>query len=182
MKKNFSQKNNQRKPRVNEQIRFSPVRLIDEKGQNIGEVSRDKALEKAKQVGLDLVEIAPQARPPVCRIIDFGKHQYEQNQKGKQSKQKQKTVEVKSVRISPRIGQHDLDTKAKQAEKFLNKGNRVRIEIKLRGREKAHQDFAKEKIFQFIEMIPTAVKPEQPPKREPSGLSVIIIKDEDQDK
>ena len=182
MKKNFSHKNNQRKPRVNEQIRFSPVRLIDEKGQNIGEISRDEALKKAQQAGLDLVEIAPQARPPVCRIIDFGKYQYEQSQKEKQSKSKQKTVEVKSVRISPRIGQHDLETKAKQAEKFLNKGNRVRIEIKLRGREKAHQDFAKEKIFQFIEMIPVSVKAEQPPKREPVGLSVIVIKDEDQDK
>lgn len=137
----------------------------------------EKAYDLTEKAGLDLIEIAPQARPPVCRIMDFGKYQYQQSQKEKEQKQKQKYIEVKSVRISPRIGLHDLEFKAKQAEKFLNQGDKVRIEIQLRGREKAHQNLAYDKLEQFIDLIKMEIVVEQEPKREPRGLAMIIAKE-----
>jgi len=108
--------------------------------------------------------------------MDFGKYLYQQNQKEREQKHKQKYIEVKSVRISPRIGSHDLKFKAKQAEKFLNQGNKVRIEIQMKGREKAHQDLAYDKLEQFIDLIKTEIIVEQEPKREPRGLAMVIAK------
>ena len=169
----------QKKPRLNEWIRISPVRLIDQRGQNVGIVEIDKAKQMAQEADLDLIEIAPNARPPVCRIMDFGKYQSQQSRKEKEQRQKQTKIEIKSIRISPRIGLHDLQFKAKQAEKFLNHGDKVRIEIRMRGREKAHQDVAYDKIKQFVELITVETKTEQAPKREPRGLTMVITKDKE---
>ncbi len=134
----------------------------------------------AKEKGLDLIEIAPNAKPPVCRIMDYGKFQYQKSRKERKQKIKQKKTEIKGVRISPRIGQHDLEFKAKQAEKFLNQGHKVKIEMILKGREKGLINIAKEKLNQFIEIIDLETVFEQEIKRQPRGLFVIITKDKEQ--
>lgn len=160
---------------MNQQIQISPIRLIDERGQNLGIVETGKALSLAREKGLDLIELAPFAKPPVCRIMDFGKYQYKQSAHKK--KDKPKKIEVKGIRLSLKIGLHDLATKARQAAKFLNRGHRVKIEMRLRGREKAHFDLAKEKLEQFIRLIPLEVKFEQEIKRQPNGFNLVIAKD-----
>jgi len=132
----------------------------------------------AQEKGLDLIEIAPQAKPPVCRIMNFGKYQYQKSKQEKEQKTKQKKIEIKGIRISFRAGKHDLEVKAKQTEKFLAQGHKVRIEMIMRGREKALFEMAKEKLNQFKEMIPFEVKIEQEIKRQPRGLSMTIGKAE----
>ncbi len=143
----------------------------------MGVVETSKALQMAREKGLDLIEIAPNVRPPVCRIMDFGKYQYQKSRQERAQKSKQKRIEVKGVRISLRTGQHDLETKAKQAEKFLNQGHKIRIEMILRGREKGLFNMAKEKINKFIELIPLETKIEQELKKQPRGLSMVIGKE-----
>jgi translation initiation factor IF-3 len=130
----------------------------------------------AQEKGFDLIEIAPNVRPPVCRIMDYGKYQYQKSKQEREQRTKQKKIEVKSIRISLRIGQHDLEIKAKQAEKFLNKDYKVKIEMILRGREKSLLEMAKEKLNRFIELIPLEIKTEQEIKRQPRGLSVVVGK------
>jgi len=174
--KKYYNKNQQQRVRINQWIRLSPVRVIDEKGQNLGIVETDKALELAREKGLDLIEIAPNVRPPVCRIMDHGKYQYQKSKEEKQQKTKQKRIEVKGIRISLRISQHDLETKAKQANKFLDQGHKVRIEMILRGREKGLFEMAREKLNEFIKLISPEVKVEQEIKRNPRGLTVGVTK------
>ena len=174
--KKYYNRNIQQRVRINQWIRLSPVRLIDEKGQNLGIVETDKALELAREKGLDLIEIAPNVRPPVCRIMDHGKYQYQKSKEEKQQKTKQKRIEVKGIRISFRISQHDLETKAKQANKFLDQGHKVRIEMILRGREKGLFEMAREKLNEFIKLISPEVKVEQEIKRNPRGLTVGVTK------
>lgn len=154
------------------------MRLIDEKGQNLGIVETYQALDLARERGLDLVEIAPLAKPPVCRIIDFGKYLYQKSKQERGQKTKQKKIEVKGVRITLRTGQHDLETKAKQTEKFLRKGDKIRIEIVLKGREKSFQfqNLAKEKLRDFIKLIPVETIVEREIKREGRGFNMIIAK------
>lgn len=139
-------------------------------------VETSKALGMARDAGLDLIEIAPNVRPPVCRIMDNGKYQYQKSKQEKDQKSKQKNVEIKGIRISMRTGKHDLDTKIKQIEKFLGKDYKIRIEMILKGREKSLSDLAKEKLNQFIELIPIETKIDQEIKRQPRGLSVVIGK------
>lgn len=150
--------------------------MIDEKGQNLGIIPTEQALRLAEERNLDLVEVSPQTRPPVCRIIDFGKYQYQQTKKQREQRAKQKKTGLKGIRIGLRTGQHDLEMKAKQADKFLEKGHKVRLEIILRGREKAHQDLAKEKLENFRKLITTENIIEQEPKKYPRGLSMVITK------
>jgi len=150
--------------------------LIDENGKNVGVVETNKALQMAQDKGLDLIEIAPSVRPPVCRIMDYGKYQYQKSKQEKEQRVKQKKMETKGVRISFRIGQHDLGIKAKQAEKFLDQGHKVKIEMILRGREKGLFNMAKEKLNEFINLIPLETKLDQEIKRQPRGLSVTISK------
>lgn len=147
----------------------------------MGIVETFKALGMAKERGLDLIEVAPLANPPVCRIIDFGKYQYQQTKQKKQQKVKQKKTEIKGIRISLRTGQHDLKTKAKQIEKFLLVGHKIRLEIILKGREKSpqFQNLAKEKIGEFVRLIPFEVAREREIKREGRGFNVIISKIKD---
>lgn len=135
-----------------------------------------KALSIAREKGLDLVEIAPNVHPPVCKITDYGKYKYERMKKGRKQKAKSKKTEVKGVRISPRISENDLAFKAKQADKFLKEGNKVRIELMLRGRENMHKDLAQETFNKFIETMKEEVKIEQHPKRQRLGLAMIVTK------
>lgn len=134
-------------------IRDREVRLISQDGEQLGIVSGKEALEKAIESKLDLVKIAPQAKPPVCKIMDYGKHRYEQQKKEKESRKKQKTISVKEVRLSLKIDKHDLETKANNARKFLKSGDKVKISLRLRGREMANASFATEVIIRFVEVI-----------------------------
>jgi translation initiation factor IF-3 len=155
-------------------IRISPVRVIDEYGEQAGVMETSKALEMAKERGLDLVEISPKTRPPVCKIIDWGKYQYIQAKKKSENRKSQKKVEVKGVRFRPGTGEGDLEFKLKQAEKFLGKGNKVKIQVILKGREKAHSDIAKAQLKEFIDKINFPVKIEQEAKQQGNGFNVLI--------
>jgi len=148
--------------------------LIDEKGQQVGIIDTFKARKMAQEKGLDLVEISPSARPPVCKIIDWGKFQYQQSKKLQQSKAKQKKTDIKGVRIRLATGENDLIFKANQAKKFLKAGNKVKAEIILRGREKAFAQQSKEKLEQFIDKIDFPYRIEQDAKRQFNGFNIII--------
>ena len=128
---------------INEQIRDREVRLIGADGEQLGIVSSREAQKIADEAGLDLVKIAPNAKPPVCKVIDYGKYRYEQARKEKDAKKKQKTVELKEIRLSPNIEANDLNTKMNDAKKFLAKGNKVKITLRFRGREMAHMNASK---------------------------------------
>ncbi|MCX7795966.1 MAG: translation initiation factor IF-3 [bacterium] len=126
--------------RVNNQIQAAQIRLIDAKGRHIGVVPLKEGLRLAREAGLDLVEVNPGANPPVCKILDYGKFQYEKNKKDKEAKKKQKVIEVKEIRLRPEIGLHDLETKIRGAKEFLAEGNKVKFTIRLRGRQFLHTD------------------------------------------
>jgi len=134
------------------------------------------ALFLAREKGLDLVEIAPNVKPPVCKLTDYGKYKYEQMKKGRKQKAKSRKVEIKGVRISPRISENDLIFKAHQADKFLKEGNKVRIELMLRGRENIHKDLTRNTFDKFIETMEEEIKVEQEPKRQRLGLAMIVTK------
>jgi translation initiation factor IF-3 len=133
-----------------------------------------EALQIAKSKELDLVEIAPQAAPPVCKIMDYGKYQYQKSKEDRLHKAKQKKFDIKGIRIGVRTDDHDLAFKKENAEKFLKKGNKVKVEISLRGREKAHQDLARKNLQGFLASISIPFKTEQEIKRFPGGFNVII--------
>ncbi len=133
-----------------------------------------KALELAREKELDLVEVFPKAFPPVCKIMDYGKYQYQQSKQNRLSQAKQKKVELKGIRIGLKTDTHDLEFKKNQADKFLNKGNKVKIELFLRGREKMHQDLARQNIQNFVNEISTPHRTEEPLKRSPHGFTITI--------
>jgi len=150
------------------------VRLIDESGQQIGIVPTEEALQMARERELDLVEIVPNVRPPIVKIMDFGKFQYQKAKEEQQQRSKQKKTEIKGIRLGLKTDDHDLDVRKKQAEKFLSQANKVKIEIRLRGREKAHQPLARETLNSFIMSISVPSKIEQEIKKFPGGFNVII--------
>ena len=136
---------------VNDNIRFSEVLLIGAQGEQLGIKSRVEALSLAKQEGLDLLCVAPKARPPVCKIIDYGKHKFEKQKKEKEAKKKQKTIDIKEVQLSPNIGEHDYQTKLKAGRKFLENGDKVKISIRFKGRQMAFTEKGLEVIKRFVE-------------------------------
>ncbi len=160
--------------RANERIFADPIILIDHNQEHIGEIGLKEARAIAEGAGLDLVEVSPKAKPPVCKILDYGKFQYAQAKQYRQAKSQQKVVTTKGVRIGIRTDTHDLDFKKKQAEKFLSKGNKVKVEIVLRGREKAHQGLARENIKKFLETLETPHRTEEEIKKFPGGFNTII--------
>lgn len=160
--------------RTNEQIRAREIRVVAEEGEQLGILSPFEALQIARERGLDLVEIAPMAHPPVCKIMDFGKFQYQKSKQDRLNKAKQKKFDIKGIRIGVRTDDHDLSFKKNQAEKFLSKGNKVKVEIILRGREKAHQDLGRKTLEEFLKEIAIPHKVEQDIKRFPGGFNVII--------
>jgi translation initiation factor IF-3 len=149
------------------------VRLISPDGEQIGIVSTKEALQKAENYGLDLVEVSPNAKPPVCRIMDFGKYKYEQSKKEKISKKKQHTITVKELRLRPRTDDHDLETKLRHARKFLEQKNKVKITIMFRGREMSYQDFGYELMDKVEESLEDIAKVESEPKME--GRRMIMV-------
>lgn len=160
--------------RVNEQILVPRVMVIDGSGENLGEMDTAAAIALAQEQEADLVEVSPLATPPVCKITDYGKLQYRQAKQEQQQKAKQKKVETKGIRIGFRTDKHDLLFKKTQAEKFLGKGNKVRIEILLRGREKAMTDKARENLSLFLKSITLPYRTEEEVKRGPKGFTVLI--------
>ncbi len=150
------------------------MRVIDEEGKNLGVMETPEALRIARERGFDLIEIAPTVNPPVCRIMDFGKFKYEREKGEREHGKKQKESEVKGVRIGFTTGVHDLELRAKQVTKFLSLGDKVRIDMRLRGREKAHGQLAFRKFNDFLEMITMPFTIESPPKRFPQGLIAVI--------
>lgn len=161
--------------RVNEQILAPDVIVIDINGENHGTMNIASALALAREQSADLVEVSPLAIPPVCKVTDFGKLQYRQAKQEQQAKTKQKRVEIKGIRIGFRTDTHDLLFKKTQAEKFLSKGHKVRVEIILRGREKAMYDKAKENLRQFLKSIGIPYRFEEEIKRGPMGFAALII-------
>lgn len=139
--------------RVNEKITSPELMIIDDAGNNLGTMSREKALAEARNRELDLVEVSPKANPPIAKFLDYGSFKYQKEKQERKQKAKQKTVETKTIKISLRIGQHDLEVRAGQAIKFFEDGDKVKIEMQLRGRENQHVDVAKENIGELVEMI-----------------------------
>lgn len=139
--------------RINEQIRVREVRLIDDEGEQRGVVATAEALQMAKDADLDLVEVAPQARPPVCKLLNYGKYKYEQEKKNREAKKKQSQVKLKEVRMQPKIEKHDLDFKAKHVQQFLGEGNKVKVTIRFRGRELAHTELGKVVLDKMLERL-----------------------------
>ena len=158
---------------INEQIRDKEIRLIGESGEQLGIMSSREALKLAEEAGLDLVKIAPTAKPPVCKIVDYGKYRYELARKEKDAKRKQKVIEVKEIRISPNIDTNDLNTKVGAARKFLEKGNRVKVTLRFRGREMAHMSTSKHILDDFAQMLSDIAVVEKMPKVE--GRSMIMF-------
>ena len=163
------------KPLVNNQIRSSQVRVIDEAGKQLGIIDLEEALRLARERNLDLIQVTEKVEPPVCKISDYGKYLYWLQKKEKGTK---RAGETKGIRLSFNISLHDLETRAHQSEGFLKKGNKVRVELILRGREKALGDFAKKKIQQFLEILEKLIpiKIERELKRETRGFTIIIAK------
>ena len=159
---------------INGQIRDKEVRLIGEDGEQKGIMPIKEAMRLAQEVELDLVKIAPKAQPPVCKIIDYGKYRYELARKEKEAKKKQKTVEVKEVRLSPNIDTTDLNTKVNNAKKFISKGNKVKITLRFRGREMAHVQQSKHILDDFAELLKDIAVVEKQPKLEGRSMSMVL--------
>ncbi len=159
---------------INEQIRDKEIRVIGENGEQLGIMSTREAMKLAQEAELDLVKIAPTAKPPVCKIIDYGKYRYELARKEKEAKKKQKTVEVKEVRLSPNIEDNDLNTKVNNAKKFIQKGNKVKVTLRFRGREMAHVQTSKHILDDFAELLKDVATVEKPAKLEGRNMSMVL--------
>lgn len=159
---------------INEQIRDKEVRLIGEDGEQLGIMSAREAYRIAQEAELDLVKIAPGAKPPVCKIIDYGKYKYELTRKEKEAKKKQKIVEVKEVRLSPNIDTNDLNTKVNNAKKFILKGNKVKVTLRFRGREMAHVQQSKHILDDFLKLVGDIAVVEKPAKLEGRNMSMVL--------
>lgn len=159
---------------INEQIRDKEIRLIGENGEQLGIMSARDAMKLAKEAELDLVKIAPAAKPPVCKIIDYGKYRYEQARKEKEAKKKQKIIEIKEVRLSPNIDVNDLNTKVGAAKKFLEKGNKVKVTLRFRGREMAHMQSSRHILDDFAEQLKDVAIVDKPPKVEGRNMTMFL--------
>ena len=159
---------------INEQIRDREVRLIGENGEQLGIMSSRDAYKRAQEAELDLVKIAPGAKPPVCKIIDYGKYRYELARKEKEARKKQKTVELKEVRLSPNIDTNDLNTKMNAARKFISKGDKVKATLRFRGREMAHMHNSKYILDDFAEKLADIAVVEKAPKVEGRSMTMFL--------
>ena len=159
---------------INEQIRDKEVRLIGEDGAQLGIMSSREAMKLAEEAGLDLVKIAPTAKPPVCKIVDYGKYKYEQVRKEKEARKKQKSIEIKEIRLSPNIDTNDLNTKVNAARKFLTKGDKVKVTLRFRGREMAHMNNSKHILDDFAESLSDVSVVEKAPKVEGRSMTMFL--------
>lgn len=162
-------------PRTNHRISARELRVIGPQGENFGVISLEEALKHAGDAGLDLIEVSPNANPPVAKIADFGKYQYEENKKAKQAKSKSHSVEIKTVQVKLGTGDHDLSLKAKKASEWLAEGNRVKLDLFLPGRAKyLDENFLKERLQRLLKLLTVEHKIATPPAKSPKGMSAII--------
>ncbi|NOZ72989.1 MAG: translation initiation factor IF-3 [Chloroflexi bacterium] len=175
-KRRSSAKPSRRQPkvRINERIRAPEVRVIDNDGKQLGIMKPSAALQLAEEQNLDLVEVAPNAKPPVCRLMDFGKYQYEQAKRDRQARKAQKQVEVKEVRLRPKTGEHDTEVRLRQARKFLESGAKVKVRVRFRGREIRHPEVAIEILEEFAERLADVGEVEIKPNLEGRSLLMIL--------
>jgi translation initiation factor IF-3 len=160
-------------PRTNDSIRVREVRLIDEEGQNVGVIETSEALERAVAAGLDLVEVSPDADPPVCKILDFGKFKYQEQKKAAEARKKQKTVDVKEIKMRPNIDQHDYDVKMKSMRRFFDDGDKVKVTLRFRGREMAHQQIGRDLLMRVRSETEGYAKVESEPRLE--GRQMVMV-------
>jgi len=161
-------------PRVNDEIAVMRVRLVDERGNMVGIVGRNEALNMASDVGLDLVEIAPNADPPVCKILDFGKYKYEEKKKKNEARKKQKIIEVKEIKLRPSIDDHDYDVKMRSMVKFIEEGDKVKVTMRFRGRELAHQELGMDVLVRVKDDLDEIAKVEQMPRMEGRQMTMVV--------
>ncbi|SHF08666.1 translation initiation factor IF-3 [Atopostipes suicloacalis DSM 15692] len=159
---------------VNEQIRSKEVRLIGKDGEQVGVISRDEALRIAEQENLDLVLVSPNAKPPVARVIDYGKYRYEQQKREKEQRKNQKTVNVKEIRLSPTIDDHDFETKMRQGRGFVEKGDKVKVSIRFRGRAITHKDIGREVLERFAEGMNDVAQVESKTQMEGRNMFMML--------
>lgn len=160
--------------RVNDRIRISPVRLIDQHGEQVGIVGTDEARDIAAEAGLDLVEVAPNSRPPVCRIMDYGKYKYEQARKAKEAKKKQHTVTVKEIKLRPKIEEHDYGFKMRHARRFLGDGDKVKFTLRFRGREMTHPELGERVLEKIKDDLGDTIVVESDIRREGRTMTMLI--------
>ena len=161
-------------PRINDEINVVRVRLVDERGNMVGIVGRNEALAMASDVGLDLVEVAPNADPPVCKILDFGKYKYEEQKKKNEARKKQKTIEVKEIKLRPSIDDHDYDVKVRSMVKFIEEGDKVKVTMRFRGRELAHQELGMDVLVRVKDDLEEIAKVEQMPRMEGRQMTMVM--------
>jgi translation initiation factor IF-3 len=161
-------------PRVNEEIRIPQVRLIDEEGEMQGVMTAREAMQRAFSVGLDLVEISPNADPPVCKILDFGKFKYEQQKKKNEAKKKQKVIEIKEIKVRPNIDENDYQVKMRAMKSFIEEGDKVKVTLRFRGREMAHQDIGVRVLERIRAEMDTTSKVEQMPRMENRQMVMVL--------
>ena len=166
--------NNQPKDLVNELIRFPSVRLIGPNGEQLGIMSSREAQLEANKYNLDLLCVAPTANPPVCKILNYGKYRYEQQKKAKESRKNQVRIEVKEIQLTPQLGLHDMETKARAALKFLADGNKIKVGVRYRGRQMTHLEVGEETLNKFIELLGDAAVIEKPAVMEGRWLIAIL--------
>ena len=170
----YANNNNNKGQRVNEMIRVREVRLIDDEGNQKGIVPTLEALKLAKEKDLDLVEVSPNANPPVCKILDYGKYRFEQEKKLRDAKKNQKVLKLKEIRMQPKIGSGDLDTKAKHVQEFLDEGNKVKVTIRFRGRELAHTELGYDVLNEVLKRLTSAYVVEKQPAMDGKSMSMTI--------
>ena len=160
--------------RINDRIRAPKVRVVNSHGEQLGVMSAREALEKAKSVGLDLVEIAGQADPPVCKIIDYGKYKYEQQKKAAEARKRQKVIEIKEIKMRPTIDDHDYETKMRSMKRFFEEGDKVKVTLRFRGREMAHQHIGMELLTRIQKETDSFAKIEQYPRLEGRQMQMVL--------
>ncbi|MEX2212982.1 MAG: translation initiation factor IF-3 [Phycisphaeraceae bacterium] len=161
--------------RINEMIRISPIRLIDENNEQVGVIETIEAKRRAKEVGLDLVEVSPQSAPPVCRIMDYGKWKYQQKKKEQKARSHSKQSELKELRLRPQIDEHDLDIKTKRSREFLDEGHKVQFTIQFKGREMAHRELGIDLMRQVAGLLEDVSKVEQPPRSLGRRMTMTLV-------
>jgi translation initiation factor IF-3 len=161
-------------PRVNEEIRAPQVRLIDQEGEMLGVMTAREALVRAYDVGLDLLEISPNAVPPVVKILDYGKYKYEQQKKANEARKRQKVVEIKEIKVRPNIDDHDYDVKMRQAKDFIGEGDKVKVTLRFRGREMAHQDLGLKVLDRIRTELAEITKVESMPRLENRQMIMVL--------
>ena len=161
-------------PRVNELITAAQVRLVDENGEQVGVVTTADALRRAQEVGLDLLEVSPNADPPVCKILDYGRFRYEAQKKKNEARKKQKTIDVKEIKMRPNIDTHDYEVKMRSIHRFIGDGDKVKVTMRFRGREMVHQEIGKQVLDRVREEMEPTAKVEQFPKLEGRQMTMVM--------